>query len=80
MLLGKWQQIDTLAVGGAGQEMQQNYFAVAGARIGDTASNSTIKGTQHGKNELTVDGSRIFVGNISAASNIATLSQDKTTL
>ena len=54
MLLGKWQQIDTLAVGGAGQEMRLNYFADAGARIVNTAG-FVAKGRQKGANERTVD-------------------------
>ena len=77
--LGNGQKIDAFAIGGSAQEMQLNYFADGGVRIGNTAGYLAVNGARNGTDILTVNGSSYMNGNITCNSNIKIDNQDRIT-
>lgn len=59
-------ELYTLAVGGAGQEMESNYFAKTDVMIGNTEGDLNITRARNGTKELTLDGDSYLSGAVEA--------------
>ena len=77
--LGNGQQIDTWTTGGLKQEMQLNYVADDGVRIGNANGYLGINSSQHTDNQLTVGGKSYLGGDVEIVGDISMRNLDRIT-